>query len=89
MNGIFFALLGASIATALAGVGSARGVGSAAQAAMGVLSEDSSKFGKMFVLTLLPGTQGIYGFIVSFLILRQSDRDLHTLQHRLLSVSAV
>lgn len=39
MNGIFFALLGASIATALAGVGSARGVGSAAQAAMGVLSE--------------------------------------------------
>ena len=34
MNGIFFALLGASIATALAGVGSARGVGSAAQAAM-------------------------------------------------------
>ena len=38
MNGIFFALLGASIATALAGVGSARGVGSAAQAAMGVLS---------------------------------------------------
>ena len=57
MNGIFFALLGASIATALAGVGSARGVGSAAQAAMGVLSEDSSKFGKMLVLTLLPGTQ--------------------------------
>ena len=52
MNGIFFALLGASIATALAGVGSARGVGSAAQAAMGVLSEDSSKFGKMLVLTL-------------------------------------
>lgn len=50
MNGIFFALLGASIATALAGVGSARGVGSAAQAAMGVLSEDSSKFGKMLVL---------------------------------------
>ena len=66
MNGIFFALLGASIATALAGVGSARGVGSAAQAAMGVLSEDSSKFGKMLVLTLLPGTQGLYGFIVGF-----------------------
>ena len=36
---------------------------------MGVLSEDSSKFGKMLVLTLLPGTQGLYGFIVGFLIL--------------------
>ena len=68
MNGIFFALLGASIATALAGVGSARGVGSAAQAAMGVLSEDSSKFGKMLVLTLLPGTQGLYGFLGYFLL---------------------
>lgn len=69
MNGLFFALLGASIATALAGFGSAKGVGGAAQASMGVLSEDSSKFGKMLVLTLLPGTQGLYGFIVGFLIL--------------------
>jgi V/A-type H+-transporting ATPase subunit K len=69
MNGIFFALLGASIATALAGFGSAKGVGGAAQASMGVLSEDSSMFGKMLVLTLLPGTQGLYGFIVGFLVL--------------------
>ena len=69
MDGMFFALVGASIATALAGIGSAKGVGGAAQAAMGVLSEDSSKFGKMLVLTLLPGTQGLYGFIVGFLIL--------------------
>ena len=69
MNGMFFALLGASLATALAGIGSAKGVGGAAQAAMGVLSEDSSQFGKMLVLTLLPGTQGLYGFIVGFLIL--------------------
>ena len=65
-NGIFFAIVGASIATALAGFGSAKGVGGAAQASMGVLSEDSSKFGKMLVL---PGTQGLYGFIVGFLIL--------------------
>ncbi len=66
---MFFALVGASLATALAGIGSAKGVGGAAQTAMGVLSEDSSKFGKMLVLTLLPGTQGLYGFIVGFLIL--------------------
>ena len=71
MNGLFFALLGAAIATVLAGIGSAKGVGGAAQASMGVLSEDSSKFGKMLVLTLLPGTQGLYGFIVGFLILAQ------------------
>ena len=72
MNGIFLAILGAALATALAGVGSAKGVGAAAQASMGVLSEDSSMFGKMLVLTLLPGTQGLYGFIVGFLILVSS-----------------
>ena len=69
MDGMFFALLGASLATALAGIGSAKGVGGAAQAAMGVLSEDSSKFGKMLVLTLLPGTQGLYGFITAIMVM--------------------
>jgi V/A-type H+-transporting ATPase subunit K len=69
MNGMLFAILAATLATVLAGIGSAKGVGSAAQTAMGVLSEDSSMFGKMLVLTLLPGTQGLYGFIVGFIIM--------------------
>ncbi len=69
MNGMVLAVIGAVIATVLSGIGSAKGVGGAGQAAMGVLSEDSSKFGKMLVITLLPGTQGLYGFIVGFLIL--------------------
>lgn len=69
MNGMVFAILAATIATVLSGIGSARGVGGAAQTSMGVLSEDSSMFGKMLVLTLLPGTQGLYGFIVGFIIM--------------------
>lgn len=67
--GTALALLGAAVATVLAGIGSAKGVGIATEAGMGVLSEDPSKFGKMLVLELLPGTQGLYGFIVSFMIL--------------------
>lgn len=67
--GIVFALLGAAIATAFAGIGSIKGVGMSTEAAMGVLSEDSSKFGKMLVLVLLPGTQGLYGFIVTVMML--------------------
>lgn len=67
--GLFFALLGAAFATFLAGAGSAIGVGKAGIAAAGVLSEDPSKFGKVLVLQLLPATQGIYGLLVSFLIL--------------------
>ena len=67
--GMIYTIIGIAIATVLAGIGSAKGVGAAAQASMGVLSEDSSMFGKMLVLTLLPGTQGLYGFIVAFLML--------------------
>lgn len=67
--GLVLAVVAAVAATVLSGIGSAKGVGGAGQASMGVLSEDSSKFGKMLVLTLLPGTQGLYGFIVGFLII--------------------
>lgn len=67
--GLFFALLGAAIATFLAGTGSAIGVGKAGVAAAGVLAEDPSKFGKVLILQLLPATQGIYGLLVAFLIL--------------------
>ena len=67
--GTFLALLGAALATIFAGIGSARGVDMACEVGMGVLAEDPSKFGKMLVLELLPGTQGLYGFIVSFIVL--------------------
>lgn len=68
-SGIFLALFGAALATIFAGIGSAKGVGMATETGMGVLSEDPSKFGKMLVLELLPGTQGLYGFIVSFMVM--------------------
>lgn len=59
--GIVFALIGAALATFLAGTGSAIGVGKAGVAAAGVLTEDPSKYGKVLILQLLPATQGIYG----------------------------
>jgi len=67
-DGNTLALLGAAIAS-LAGIGSAIGVSVAGQAAAGVITEDPKKFGKTLVLQLLPGTQGIYGFVVAFLII--------------------
>ena len=67
--GIVYALLGAASAVFLAGAGSALGVGIAGQAASGVVSEDPSKFAKVLIMQLLPGTQGIYGLLVGFLTL--------------------
>ena len=67
--GIVYALLGAAVAVFLAGAGSAIGVGIAGQAASGVVSEDPSKFAKVLIMQLLPGTQGLYGLLVGFITL--------------------
>ncbi|MDO4396237.1 MAG: V-type ATP synthase subunit K [Clostridia bacterium] len=67
ISGNVWALLGAAVA-ALAGIGSAMGVGIAGQAAAGVLAEDPKKFGKTLILQALPGTQGIYGLLMAFLV---------------------
>lgn len=67
--GIVWALLGAAVAVFLAGAGSAIGVGIAGRAASGVVTEDPSKFAKVLIMQLLPGTQGIYGLLVGFITL--------------------
>ena len=69
--GVVLALLGAVLAALLAGAGSAVGVGRAGEAAAGVVTEDPSKFGKVLILQLLPGTQGIYGLLIAFITLSQ------------------
>lgn len=69
--GMVFALLGAALASILAGYGSAKGVGKAGEAAAGLTTEDPSQFGKVLILQLLPGTQGIYGLLIAFITLSQ------------------
>ena len=66
--GLYLAFLGSAIAAGLAGAGSAMGVGIVGMAAGGVITEDPSKFGRTLVLQALPGTQGIYGLLIGFLI---------------------
>lgn len=68
-TGLIIALLGAAICASLAGCGSAFGVQAGGKAAAGVTAEKPELFGKLLVLQALPGTQGIYGFLVAVLIL--------------------
>lgn len=67
-GGIAIALAGASLAVGFSCVGSAKGTGIAGEAASGVVSEDPSKFGKSMILQVLPGTQGLYGLVIWFLV---------------------
>ena len=68
-NGNFLAVLGAALAVGLGGIGSAKGVGIAGEAAAGLIAEDPDKFGQTLILQALPGTQGIYGFLVGIMVM--------------------
>ncbi|GAQ24065.1 MULTISPECIES: V-type ATP synthase subunit K [Tepidanaerobacter] len=69
--GQVIALIGAALAVALPGIGSARGVGLVGESASGLITEDPSKFGQSLILQALPGTQGIYGFLAGFLTIQK------------------
>ena len=67
--GTVLAIFGAVLAALMAGAGSAKATGLAGQAASGVVTEDPSKFSKVLIIQLLPGTQGIYGLLIAFIAL--------------------
>ena len=67
IGGKALALLGATLAAALACVGSAKGTGITGEAGAGLVSEDPSKSGKAMIMQVIPGTQGLYGFVIFFL----------------------
>ena len=67
--GIILAITGAAVATLMSGIGSAMGVSNVSKAASPVVIEDPSKFARLLILQLLPGTQGLYGFVISIMTL--------------------
>ena len=70
-GGMALGMLGAALAAALACVGSAKGTGIAGEAGAGLVSEDPSKSGKVMILQVIPGTQGLYGFVIFFFALNK------------------
>lgn len=68
-GGVFFAGLGAAFAVLFSGIGSAKGLSIVGEAATGMIIEEPEKFGRSLILQLLPGTQGLYGFVIGLLVL--------------------
>ena len=68
-GGLALALLGAGLAAVLSGIGSAKGTGMAGEAGAGLLCQDPGKFGKVMILQVIPGTQGLYGLVIWFFAL--------------------
>lgn len=68
-NGIGFGYLAAALSTGLSCVGGGIAVASAASAALGAISEDSSALGKSLIFVGLAEGVCLYGLIISFMIL--------------------
>ncbi len=74
--GVLLTIVGAAFAAILSGLGSAKAVGLVGNAAAGAISEDPTLFGKVLVLQILPGTQGLYGFLAAFMIMNNIAADM-------------
>ena len=61
--------LSAALATGMSTIGAGVAVSSAASAALGALSEDSSIMGKALIFVALAEGVAIYGLLISFMIL--------------------
>ncbi len=61
--------LGLGLVLALAGIGSSIGTSTAGNAAEGDLKKRPEASGNFMVLSALPATQGIYGFVAFFMLL--------------------
>lgn len=65
------AYIAAALAVSLSGIGGGIAVASAASAALGAISEDSSLLGKSLIFVGLAEGIALYGLIISFMILGQ------------------
>lgn len=74
-GGLFFAAMGIGFATIFSGIGSSKGIGMTGEAAAALTTEQPEKFGQALILQLLPGTQGLYGFVIAFLIYLNTGAD--------------
>ena len=68
-GGVIFGAIGVILAVLLSGIGSSRNVGRIGEAASGLMIEQPEKFVSSLILQLLPGTQGLYGFVIAIMAL--------------------
>lgn len=61
-------ILGIAMSIVLSGIGSAKGGAMIGKAAAALISEQPEKFGQSLVLQMMSASQGLYGFIIGFLI---------------------
>ena len=65
---LVLAYVGIALMIGLCGIGSALGVTYGGNATVGAMKKNDEAFGNYLVLSAMPGTQGLYGFVGFFLL---------------------
>ena len=65
---LVMAYVGVALMVGLAGIASAIGTSIAGMAAVGAMKKNGGAFGSYMVLSALPGSQGLYGFVCFFMV---------------------
>jgi V/A-type H+-transporting ATPase subunit K len=68
MEPILLAYIGIAIMLGLSGIGSSYGVTIAGNASVGAMKKNPDAFSNYMILSAIPGTQGLYGFLGYFLL---------------------
>ena len=65
---LVMAYIGVALMVGLAGIASSVGAAIAGMASVGAMKKNSGAFGSYMILSALPGSQGLYGFVCFFLV---------------------
>ena len=67
-SALFLAYLGVVLMVGVSGLASAVGTARCGMASVGALKKNSGAFGSYMILSALPGSQGLYGFVGYFMV---------------------
>ena len=77
---LILAYIGVVLMVGVAGIASAVGTAICGQAAVGSMKKNGSAFGSYMILSALPGSQGLYGFVCFFMVQGLISADMSMLQ---------
>ena len=67
-SALILAYVGVALMVGFAGIASAVGTAICGQSAIGAMKKNGGAFGSYMVLSALPGSQGLYGFVCFFMV---------------------
>ena len=77
---LVLAYVGVAIMVGLSGVASAIGTSICGMASVGAMKKNGNAFGSYMILSALPGSQGLYGFVGFFMVKNFLTADITMLQ---------